>query len=635
VLVLPEAFMNVRNTDARRILVFFVLFLAFAQFQQNSKGVVTSDGNGTHIATPGVAMFGIDHDGVVEILRNGNFSCSGALLQGGFHVLTAGHCVNSEDIANMAVRFYLPNGSVDIAAEWWTPHPEFPGISGTDVGIITLAERAPPEIPRYNPLRSVGMEIDVPNVVFGYGQTGYGLTGKEPRDGNKRGGHNMYEATGATQNINLSTVGGRDAERWLFSDFDNGITANDAFGFHFDKANLGFGPDEVYASSGDSGAPIFVNNGYSHVIAGTVSGGARFSGTPNADVDDTVNGTWGQFSRDARVAEAGNLAFIESFISAVVEPQPLAIVSSTGGLTVEMSGPVGQPIYIRVSVDLVNWEQAAVHRMTRATELFEVFSASEMQILQQTFVVAVREPVTPPDAPDPPEPPVSNPPEEGLFGADANSGQLLGISPLTGAGGTYGATGVADLSGLALDVKSGILYGIDSTTDSLAIINTTTGASSFVGALGVSFSNVSGLAYDPDSKVLYATSSGIAANLYTVNIATGLASLVGPLGVNMPGLAYVPETLTLYGASGQTNSLYTINTVTGAVTLVGDLGINTQWCGLAYDAALEKPVVGSRLAALNGESCVGEAPDVVMERLRNASRPLELEFWSRGAKAAS
>ena len=54
----------------------------------------------------------------------------------------------------------------------------------------------------------------------------------------------------------------------------------------------------------------------------------------------------------------------------------------------------------------------------------------------------------------------------------------------------------------------------------------------------------------------------------------------------------------------------------------------------AYDAALEKPITGSRLAALNGESCVGEAPDVVMERLRNASRPLELEFWSRG-KAAS
>ncbi len=54
----------------------------------------------------------------------------------------------------------------------------------------------------------------------------------------------------------------------------------------------------------------------------------------------------------------------------------------------------------------------------------------------------------------------------------------------------------------------------------------------------------------------------------------------------------------------------------------------------AYDASLEKPITGSRLAALNGESCVGEAPDVVMERLRNASRPLELEFWSRGVKAS-
>ena len=46
----------------------------------------------------------------------------------------------------------------------------------------------------------------------------------------------------------------------------------------------------------------------------------------------------------------------------------------------------------------------------------------------------------------------------------------------------------------------------------------------------------------------------------------------------------------------------------------------------AYDAALEKPVVGSRLAALNGESCVGEpAPDAVMAAAQR-ERPLELEF---------
>ena len=55
----------------------------------------------------------------------------------------------------------------------------------------------------------------------------------------------------------------------------------------------------------------------------------------------------------------------------------------------------------------------------------------------------------------------------------------------------------------------------------------------------------------------------------------------------------------------------------------------------AYDTTLAKPVAGSRLAALNGESCVGEAPDVVMERLRNAPRPLELEFWTKKSAASA
>jgi hypothetical protein len=55
----------------------------------------------------------------------------------------------------------------------------------------------------------------------------------------------------------------------------------------------------------------------------------------------------------------------------------------------------------------------------------------------------------------------------------------------------------------------------------------------------------------------------------------------------------------------------------------------------AYDTTLAKPVAGSRLAALNGESCVGEAPEVVMGRLRNAPRPLELEFWSSGVGGAA
>lgn len=481
--------MEVRSTGVRYWLAFVAVLAGIAQISQQSRGVVTSDAYGTHVTSPGVAMFGIDHDGVAQILRNGNFSCSGALLEGGFHVLTAGHCVDDGGTTGLTVRFNLPSGQIDIAAEWWTANPDFGGISGTDVGIITLAQRAPPEIPRYSPLRTVGLEIDNPNVLFGYGVTGHGLTGRDVRDGNKRGGRNMYEATGSTANINLCTVGGSDGERWLFSDFDSGLPANDAFGFHFGKPDLGFGADEVYASSGDSGAPIFVDNGFSHVIAGVVSGGTRFNGTPNADLDELVNATWGQFSRDTRVAAPDNLAFINSFLSAVVEPQLLEDVSGLDSLTVEMSGAVGQTVYFRVSEDLVRWELLAVHRLTQATELIELFSAAEMQGKERAYVVAVREPVTPPDPPDPP-PPV--PPEEGLFGSDAGSDQLLGISPVTAVGGPYGPTGLANLNGLALDVNTGTLYGIDVTTDSLVTVDPATGASTVVGALGVNFPSVAG-----------------------------------------------------------------------------------------------------------------------------------------------
>ncbi|MBT3480704.1 MAG: trypsin-like serine protease, partial [Opitutales bacterium] len=72
-------------------------------------GVVTSDGYGTHIMEPGELVNGINHDGVIQILRNGNFSCSGALLEGGRHVLTAGHCVSNQQ-GSITVRFELGSG---------------------------------------------------------------------------------------------------------------------------------------------------------------------------------------------------------------------------------------------------------------------------------------------------------------------------------------------------------------------------------------------------------------------------------------------------------------------------------------------------------------------------------------------
>ena len=60
-------------------------------------------------------------------------------------------------------------------------------------------------------------------------------------------------------------------DKVLFSDFDDGTAAHDAFGLFFGLNGLGQGADEVSTSSGDSGGPSFING----QIAGVTSFGIR------------------------------------------------------------------------------------------------------------------------------------------------------------------------------------------------------------------------------------------------------------------------------------------------------------------------------------------------------------------------
>lgn len=280
-------------------------------------------------------MFGFNHDGVAKLVirtQSGAATCTGTLLPGGKHILTAGHCVNNATIQSITVQFELSSGTTSITAASWHPHPLFnqQNDQGHDVGIIVLNSVAPAEIPRTAPLRMLGAEIDVPNYLFGYGLKGHGATGRDTSDGRKRGARNMYEATGLTGRINNAVLGGSDSHRFLFSDFDSGLAANDGFGVHFGKADLGFGADEGYATSGDSGGPIFVFHNGEFVIAGTVSRGTRHTANPNSDVDGAVNGTWGQFSIDTRVAAPENLQFIEGFLPPA---PPVGVNASDGSLS--------------------------------------------------------------------------------------------------------------------------------------------------------------------------------------------------------------------------------------------------------------------------------------------------------------
>ena len=146
--------------------------------------------------------------------------------------------------------------------------------------------------------------------------------------------------------------------------------------------------------------------------------------------------------------------------------------------------------------------------------------------------------------------------------------QLYRVNLQTGTSTAVGATGFADLEGLALS-PSGALFAVDDATDVLVTINTTTGAATLVGPLGVAVTDM-GLAFDCAGNLFMSTDAPSPEKLYRLNPATGAATEVGNQGQDVTGLTARGATLFGLGGDG-TNNLVTLNPTTGAATVVGPL----------------------------------------------------------------
>lgn len=295
---------------------------------------VTSDGNGTHQTTLGTDAFGVNHDGVADLILDGISRCSGSLLFTGRHLLTAAHCVTDDfgnfDRSNVNVTWELASGNITASTSDLQVHPSWNGNvgDGYDLAILTFATAINSLVPRYNYYREPGFgEIGVQGIKVGYGQTGIGSGGSTGASGSKRAGLNEWEDDG------LDTVGGINNESTqLTYDFDSGQTENDAFQFFFGAPeDLGFGNDEVGAAPGDSGGPTFIFHDGEYQIAGVTSYGFRLFSTEDgssSDVDNATNSSWGEFVVDARTADSEMLSFLDSVTgfdaTAVPEPATLA-----------------------------------------------------------------------------------------------------------------------------------------------------------------------------------------------------------------------------------------------------------------------------------------------------------------------
>ncbi|MCH7651264.1 MAG: hypothetical protein IIA63_08935, partial [Nitrospinae bacterium] len=95
--------------------------------------------------------------------------------------------------------------------------------------------------------------------------------------------------------------------------------------------------------------------------------------------------------------------------------------------------------------------------------------------------------------------------------------------------------------------------------------------------------NPQGLAFDPNTATLYGTDTHLD-QLLIIDTTAGIALHAGPLGFDFVGaLAFDPNTNTLFGADASSASrLITINPATGNGSLVGPIGFSSIM-GLAFD----------------------------------------------------
>ena len=270
-----------------------------------------------YLVEPGDKVRGIGLDGVVRIENSlsEELFCTGALLDTGKHILTAGHCIFPHQAEDLEVIFELPDGEVTRGvSNIFMPDELTSFFSFSDIAIVELKSKAPPEADRYEIYRDED-EIGKVHLKVGYGMTGQGKRDIDLGVKTKRIGFNVYDDVANELDENFFGVDGLiPDDKMLAYDFDNGKKKNDAFGRLFGKPDTGLGKNEVASSLGDSGGPTFIDG----AIAGITSVGIAKDNGVTTDVDEENNSSFGEISGDTRVSAYAD--WIDGILDGTIEP---------------------------------------------------------------------------------------------------------------------------------------------------------------------------------------------------------------------------------------------------------------------------------------------------------------------------
>jgi secreted trypsin-like serine protease len=282
--------------------------------------VTTGDPDGApYLTPPGAGYAGV---ALLEIQSlEGERGCTGALLPGGMHVLTAAHCLTdvtgSVNVLSLTATFNADESTSEvIEGSYFIPHPEFTGAlrEGNDIAIVGLERAASPGVERHQIYTGSG-ELGSTYEVVGWGARGTGETGAVIHTSERRRGWNTFDAT-MTSTFG-AFPGWTGGDRVLVSDFDNGNPANDALGRFYGIPHSGLALLEASMAPGDSGAPAFIGGR----IAGVASFRLRlnFTDGSSSDIDDIFNASFGEFNAFTRVSS------YRTWIQPVPEPGTAAL----------------------------------------------------------------------------------------------------------------------------------------------------------------------------------------------------------------------------------------------------------------------------------------------------------------------